>query len=122
MKSTNKTLIALAISMAAIGASAQVDKAASNAADAAQHKVDQKRAEAKAEDSGPIGKAVNNTKAEYHKGMAEKNKNDAKENLGIKSKRTPAVTNDSTMPATTGEGGPGINNGTPPVTRPSGNS
>ena len=35
MKSTNKTLIALAISMAAIGASAQVDKAASNAADAA---------------------------------------------------------------------------------------
>lgn len=194
MKSTNKTLIALAISMAAIGASAQVDKAASNAAYAAQHKVDQKRAEAKAADSGPIGKAVNNTKAEYHekmaekdtkdakkalgvdnsktmgtttvnpsaaatdakdamqhkadqkraedkaatsgpvgkavnntkaeyhKGMAEKNKNDAKENLGIKSKRTPAVTNDSTMPATTGEGGPGINNGTPPVTRPSGNS
>ena len=88
MKSTNKTLIALAISMAAIGASAQVDKAASNAADAAQHKVDQKRAEAKAADSGPIGKAVNNTKAEYHEKMAEKDTKDAKKALGVDNSKT----------------------------------
>ena len=118
---TTKTLIALAVSLAAFGANAQVDQAAKDASQAAQNRVDQQRAENKAAESGAVGKAVNNTKAEYHKGMAEKNKNDAKENLGIKSKRTPAVTNDSTMPATTGEGGPGINNGTPPVTRPSGN-
>lgn len=91
MKTTNKTLIALAISMAAFGASAQVDKAASNAADAAQHKVDQKRAEAKAAESGPIGKAVNNTKAEYHEKMAEKDTKDAKKALGVDSTKSGTV-------------------------------
>lgn len=84
MKTTSKTLIALAMSVAAVGAYAQLDKAASNASDAVQHKADQKRAEAKAADSGPVGKAVNNTKAEYHKEMADHNAKEAKDALSGK--------------------------------------
>lgn len=87
MKTTNKTLIALAISMAAFGATAQVDRAASEATEAAQHRADQMRAEGKAANSGPVGKAVNNTKAEVHKKMAEHDEKEAREALGVDGKR-----------------------------------
>ncbi|MBU2409531.1 MAG: hypothetical protein KKC79_12910, partial [Gammaproteobacteria bacterium] len=59
----NKALIAIAASLtlfAAGAANAQIGKAASDATDAAKHKIDEKRADSKAEKSGPVGKAVNN--------------------------------------------------------------
>ena len=81
----NKTLIALATSMslfAAVGAAhAQVGKAASEAANSVEHKVDQKRAENEAKKSGPVGKAVNNVKSGYHKNRSEASKQKAKKAL-----------------------------------------
>ena len=121
---TTKTLIALAVSLAAFGANAQVDQAAKDASQAAQHSVDQQRAENKAADSGAVGKAVNNTKAEYHKNMAEHNANEVKEELGVKKDKGVTIRRDSSMtpamPSASGttEGGPGLNNGTPPATTP----
>ena len=99
---TTKTLIALAESLADIGANAQVDQAAKDASQAAQHRVDQQRAENKAADSGAVGKAVNNTKAEYHKGMAEHNANEVKEELGVKKDKGVVIRRDSSVtPAAT---------------------
>ena len=122
---TTKTLIALAVSLAAFGANAQVDQAAKDARQAAQHRVDQQRAENKAAESGAVGKAVNNTKAEYHKNMAEHNANEVKEEeLGVKKDKGVVIRRDSSVtPAvpsasSTAEGGPGLNNGTPPATTP----
>ena len=122
---TTKTLIALAVSLAAFGANAQVDQAAKDASQAAQHRVDQQRAENKAAESGAVGKAVNNTKAEYHKKMAEHNEKEAvKEELGVKKDKGVTIRRDSSMtpamPSASGttEGGPGLNNGTPPATTP----
>ena len=121
---TTKTLIALAVSLAAFGANAQVDQAAKDARQAAQHRVDQQRAENKAAESGAVGKAVNNTKAEYHKNMAEHNANEVKEELGVKKDKGVTIRRDSSMtpamPSASGttEGGPGLNNGTPPATTP----
>ncbi|CAB5711457.1 Uncharacterised protein [Delftia tsuruhatensis] len=60
---------------------AQVAKAASEAADAADHKVQEKRAEARAKDSGPVGKAVNNVKSDYHKKRSRQSAENAKESL-----------------------------------------
>ena len=79
----NKTLIALATSMSlfAAGAHAQVGKAASEAANSVEHKVDQKRAENEAKKSGPVGKAVNNVKSGYHKNRSEASKQKAKKAL-----------------------------------------
>ena len=54
----NKTLLALATSLtllAAGTANAQIGKAASEATDAAQHKIDEKQADSKAKKSGPVG-------------------------------------------------------------------
>ena len=69
----------LAMVLAMAGANAQVGKAASEATDAAKHKIDQKRAESEAKDSGPVGKAVNNAKAGYHKKQAERSTKKAKQ-------------------------------------------
>lgn len=76
-----KFLFALATALAVMGASAQVGKAASEATDAAKHKIDQKRAESEAEKSGPVGKAVNNVKSGYHKKQSERSVNKAKKSL-----------------------------------------
>lgn len=84
-----KLLLATAISLAfAAGLStahAQVGKAASEAAseaaDAADHKVKEKQADAKAKDSGPVGKAVNNVKSDYHKKRSKQSADNAKESL-----------------------------------------
>ena len=102
----------------------KASKIATDANDALNHKADQKRAENKAANSGPVGKAVNNTKAEYHKGMAEHNANEVKEELGVKKDKGVVIRRDSSVtPAvpsasSTSEGGPGMNNGTPPATTP----
>lgn len=80
-----KLLIATAISFAAAAAlspvHAQVGKAASEAADAADHKVKEKQADAKAKDSGPVGKAVNNVKSDYHNKRSKQSAENAKESL-----------------------------------------
>ncbi len=55
-----KALIALATTAALLAAgtaTAQVGKAASEATDAVQHKIDEKRADSDAKNSGPVGKA-----------------------------------------------------------------
>ena len=79
-----KTLIALATAAALLGAgtvSAQVGKAASEATDAVQHKIDEKRADSNAKKSGPIGKAVNNVKSGYHKNRSQSSADKAKKAL-----------------------------------------
>ncbi|KTT23768.1 hypothetical protein [Pseudacidovorax intermedius] len=60
---------------------AQLGKAASEATDAAEHKIDQKRAESEAKKSGPVGKAVNNVKSSYHKNRSESSATKAKNAL-----------------------------------------
>ena len=85
MHSLKKLLLATAISFAAAAAlspvHAQVGKAASEAADAADHKVKEKQADAKAKDSGPVGKAVNNVKSDYHNKRSKQSAENAKESL-----------------------------------------
>jgi len=77
-----KIVFALAASLAMVGAAnAQVGKAANEATDAAQHKVDQKQAENKAAKSGPVGKAVNGVKADYHENRANADAKKAKKSL-----------------------------------------
>ncbi|QIL80568.1 hypothetical protein G7047_12140 [Diaphorobacter sp. HDW4A] len=74
-----KLLLATAFGIfATTSAFAQLGAAASNAADAAEHKVEQKQAESEAKKSGPVGKAVNNTKAEYHKAQSKRHTKKAK--------------------------------------------
>ena len=80
----NKTLIALVTActlLAAGTASAQVGKAASEATDAAKHKVDEKRADSQAKKSGPVGKTVNNVKSGYHKNRSKNSAEKAKQSL-----------------------------------------
>ena len=80
----HKLLIALATSLtllAAGQANAQVGKAASEATDAAKHKIDEKRADSAAEKSGPVGKAVNKAKSGYHKNRAQASSDKAKKSL-----------------------------------------
>lgn len=80
----HKILIALTTSLTlltAVPAGAQVGKAASEATDAAQHKIDEKRADSEAKKSGPVGKAVNNVKSGYHKNRAKNSANKAKKSL-----------------------------------------
>lgn len=80
----NKALIALATSLAlfaAVPASAQIGKAASEATDSAKHKIDEKRADSDAKKSGPIGKAVNNVKSGYHKNRSKASADKAKKAL-----------------------------------------
>ena len=80
-----KLLLATAISLAAAAAlspvHAQVGKAASEAADAASHKIDEKRADSEAKKSGPVGKAVNNVKSGYHKNRSKASAEKAKQSL-----------------------------------------
>lgn len=77
-----KILLAAAIGvLATTSAFAQLDKAATDAADSAEHKVEQKKAENEAAKSGPVGKAVNGTKAEYHKAQSKRNAKSAKKAL-----------------------------------------
>ena len=70
----------LLLAMSASVYAADVGKAASEATDAAKHKIDQKRAEKKEKESGPVGKAVNDVKGKYHEnraGAAAENAKDA---------------------------------------------
>lgn len=76
-----KFLFALATSLLVFSAHAQVGEAASEAADAAKHKIDEKRADSKAEKSGPVGKAVNGVKSGYHKNRSENSAKKAKQSL-----------------------------------------
>ena len=98
-----KYLLAAAVGiLATTSAFAQLDKAASEATSAADHKIEQKQAEGEAQKSGPVGKAVNNTKAEYHKNMAEHNANEVKEELGVKKDKGVVIRRDSSVtPAAT---------------------
>lgn len=80
----NRALIAVATSLTLLmagTASAQVGKAASEATDAAKHKIDEKRADNEAKKSGPVGKAVNNVKSGYHKNRSESSADKAKKAL-----------------------------------------
>jgi len=80
----NKTLIAIATTLsifAAGAAQAQVGKAAAEASDAAEHKIEEKRADDKAKKSGPVGKAVNNVKSDYHKSRSKNSADKAKQSL-----------------------------------------
>jgi len=79
-----KVLIALATSfslLAAGAAVAQAGKAASEANDSVRHKIDEKRADRKAEKSGPAGKVVNRAKSGYHKNRSSDAADDAKKAL-----------------------------------------
>lgn len=75
------TTLALGFAAAMAPAYAQVGKAASEAVDAADHKVEEKRADAKAKDSGPVGKAVNNVKSKYHQQRSKQSAENAKQSL-----------------------------------------
>ena len=80
----HKTLVAIAASLTLLAAgtvSAQVGKAASEATDAVQHKIDEKQADSKAKKSGPVGKAVNNVKSGYHKNRSKASAEKAKQSL-----------------------------------------
>lgn len=76
-----KILFALIASLAVVGASAQVGKAASEATDSVKHKIDEKRADSNAKKSGPVGKVVNNVKSGYHKNRAKSSASKAKQSL-----------------------------------------
>lgn len=77
-----KILFATLASLALLGgAHAQVGKAASEATDAAKHKIDEKRADSEAKKSGPVGKAVNNVKSGYHRNRAQNSGEKAKKSL-----------------------------------------
>ena len=76
-----KMLFALAASLTVLTAGAQVGKAASEATDAAKHKIDEKRADNEAKKSGPVGKAVNNVKSGYHKNRSQNSADKAKKAL-----------------------------------------
>ncbi len=75
------TIAALAASLTVMTAGAQVGKAATEATDAAKHKIDEKRADSEAKKSGPVGKAVNNVKSSYHKNRANSSAEKAKKAL-----------------------------------------
>jgi hypothetical protein len=80
----NKVLIALAASFTLLASAtvhAQIGKAASEATDAAKHKIDEKRADSEAKKSGPVGKAVNNVKSGYHKNRSKNSADKAKKAL-----------------------------------------
>lgn len=76
-----KILCALVAATAVMSASAQVGKAASEATDAAKHKIDQKRADGEGAKSGPVGKVVNKAKSGYHKKQSERSAGKAKQAL-----------------------------------------
>ena len=76
-----KMLALLIASFAVVSAQAQIGKAASEATDAAKHKIDEKRADSEAKKSGPVGKAVNNVKSGYHKNRADSSADKAKKAL-----------------------------------------
>lgn len=77
--STATLAAATLLGLAGAVQAADVGKAASEATDAARHKIDQKRAESQAKESGPVGKAVNNLKSEYHEHKSKAAAKDAKE-------------------------------------------
>ena len=78
-------LIGILLSASLVGlsniAAAQVSKAASEATDAAKHKIDEKRADDEAKKSGPVGKAVNNVKSDYHNNRSRNSAEKAKQSL-----------------------------------------
>lgn len=76
-----KILLAMLAATSVMSASAQLGKAASEAADTAQHKIEQKRAEGKAEKSGPVGKVVNKAKSGYHEKQSQRSAGKAKRAL-----------------------------------------
>ena len=76
-----RMLALLIASFAVVSAQAQIGKAASEATDAAKHKIDEKRADSAAKKSGPVGKAVNNVKSGYHKNRSQNSADKAKRAL-----------------------------------------
>ena len=76
-----KTLLALAAALTMLGAHAQVGKAASDATDSVKHKIDQKRADSDAKKSGPVGKAVDGVKSDYHQSQSKRSADKAKQAL-----------------------------------------
>ena len=81
----NNILAVLLVSASFLGlganASAQVGKAASEATDAARHKIDEKRADDESKKSGPVGKAVTNVKSDYHTNRSKNSADKAKQSL-----------------------------------------
>lgn len=75
------TMLCAAFAAGLPAAHAQVGKAASEAVDAADHKIEEKRADAKAKDSGPVGKVVNKTKSKYHQQRSKQSAENAKQSL-----------------------------------------
>lgn len=75
------TALSIGFAAALSPAHAQVGKAASEAVDAADHKIEEKRADAKAKESGPVGKAVNNVKSKYHQQRSKQSAKNAKQSL-----------------------------------------
>ncbi len=72
-------IVIMGLALAGVGsAHAQAAKAASEAADAVEHKIEEKRADNAAAKSGPVGKVVNKTKAGYHKAQSKRSANKAK--------------------------------------------
>lgn len=78
MQKTVMALVAAGLLFTVGAAGAQVGKAASSAADAVEHKIDQKRADSDAKKSGPVGKVVNKAKSGYHKSRARNSSAKAK--------------------------------------------
>lgn len=75
------TIVSIGFAAGLSPAHAQVGKAASEAVDAADHKIEEKRADAKAKESGPVGKVVNNVKSKYHKERSRQSAENAKQSL-----------------------------------------
>lgn len=77
-----KFFVATTITLfAATSAFAQLGQAASDAGEAVNQKVEQKQAENAAAKSGPVGKVVNGTKAQYHKAQSKRHAEKAKKNV-----------------------------------------
>ena len=72
-------IVIMGLALAGVGsAHAHAAKAASEAAEAVEHKYEVKRADNAAAKSGPVGKVVNKTKAGYHKAQSKRSANKAK--------------------------------------------
>lgn len=83
MKKNILAVLLVSASFMGLGATAnaQLSKAASEATDSAKHKIDEKRADDEAKKSGPVGKAVNNVKSDYHKNRSKNSADKAKQSL-----------------------------------------
>lgn len=81
LRQTLTALLASAALLAAGSTAAQVGRAASEAGNAVEHKIDQKRADSRAKRSGPVGKAANHVKSGYHQNRSQSSAHKAKRAL-----------------------------------------